>query len=68
MPDFYYVYCLISVSDPDRHYIGSTTDLHARFETHNLGEVIHTANYTPWRIDSANAFAYKKNLQRSRIT
>jgi hypothetical protein len=42
--------------------------LHARFETHNLGEVIHTANYTPWRIDSANAFAYKKNLQRSRIT
>jgi predicted GIY-YIG superfamily endonuclease len=56
MPKFYYVYRLISISSPVRHYVGFTTDLQARLATHNAGKVTHTAKYGPWKIDSAHAF------------
>ena len=56
MPKFYYIYCLTSISNPERHYVGFTTDLQLRLATHNAGKVTHTAKYGPWRIDSAHAF------------
>jgi len=53
---FYYVYRLVSVSQPGRRYVGLTEDLKSRLAKHNRGEVPHSAKYVPWRIDSAHAF------------
>ncbi|ODT73488.1 MAG: excinuclease ABC subunit C [Pelagibacterium sp. SCN 64-44] len=65
-----YVYILRSQSDPDRHYIGTTTDLRERLSRHNAGSVTHTAKFAPWRIktylafeDVAQAFAFEKYLK-----
>jgi len=44
---FHYVYILVSESEPDRHYIGSTSDLNARLAAHNAGRVSHTSKYKP---------------------
>jgi predicted GIY-YIG superfamily endonuclease len=53
---FTYVYILVSQSDPNRHYIGLTTNLRSRLTKHNSGSVPHTAKHRPWRIESAIAF------------
>lgn len=64
MPDkttqFYYVYILVSVNDPSRHYIGFTHDLHARLKKHNEGGCPHTSKFKPWRIETATAFTSKE--------
>ena len=44
------VYILRSESDPSRHYIGITNDVHARLKWHNTGPVGHTVDYRPWSI------------------
>jgi putative endonuclease len=56
---FYYVYILQSLSNPNRFYVGSTTDLAARVAKHNAGQVPHTSKYAPWNIKSAVAFRDK---------
>ena len=43
-----------------RYYVGFTTDLEKRLETHNSSKVFHTAKYVPWKIDSAHAFLDEK--------
>jgi len=53
---FHYVCILTSETDPTRHYTGLTQDLETRLQTHNSGQVTHTAKYTPWRIETAIAF------------
>jgi putative endonuclease len=65
-----YVYILRSQSDPDRHYVGTTTDLRARIAKHNAGAVSHTSKFVPWRIktylafeDAAQAFAFEAYLK-----
>ena len=57
---FHYVYILVSESDPNRHYVGSTADLDARLAAHNAGRVAHTAKHKPWRIETAIAFREKQ--------
>ena len=39
----YTVYVLRSLKDPDRYYVGFTTDLDVRLESHNAGESTYTA-------------------------
>lgn len=56
---FHYVYILVSESDPDRHYVGSTSDLNSRLAAHNAGKVSHTSKHKPWRVESAVAFRNK---------
>jgi predicted GIY-YIG superfamily endonuclease len=56
MPTFHYVYILISERDPDRHYVGITTDLRERLNRHNSGRCSHTSDHRPWRIETAIAF------------
>jgi putative endonuclease len=63
-------YILQSISDPERFYVGATTDLPARLKKHNAGEVSHTSKYSPWRIktyiafsDEKQAFAFEKYLK-----
>lgn len=57
---FHYVYILVSESDPDRHYIGSTANLNARLSAHNAGRLAHTTRHKPWRIETAIAFREKQ--------
>ncbi|HUX17511.1 MAG TPA: GIY-YIG nuclease family protein [Phycisphaerae bacterium] len=54
--NFTYVYVLVSLSHPDRHYTGWTEDLHGRLEAHNGGRCPHTAKFIPWQIETAIAF------------
>ena len=51
-----YVYILQSEGDPDRFYIGSTTDLKKRLGEHNSGQSIHTKKYKPWKLKTYIAF------------
>jgi len=44
------VYVIKSLSFSDRIYVGYTTNLKRRFETHNAGGSIYTANYKPWKL------------------
>lgn len=55
-----YVYILRSVRDPGRHYVGVTSDLRARLQKHNAGEVAHTSKYAPWTIKTYLAFEEEK--------
>ena len=57
---FHYVYILISESNPNHHYIGSTFDLNARLTAHNAGKVRHTSKHKPWRVETAIAFREKR--------
>jgi len=59
---FHYVYILVSESDPNRHYVGSTSDLSARLAAHNAGKVSHTSKHKPWRVETAVAFRNKTKV------
>lgn len=57
MPDvFSYVYILTSLSVPDRHYTGLTSNLADRLAAHNAGTVPSTAPARPWQIETSIAF------------
>ena len=47
------VYVLQSMSNPMRPYVGLTSDLATRLETHNSGGSTHTASGVPWRVVDA---------------
>ena len=53
----FYVYILRSTSDPNRYYVGLTSDLRARLKKHNAGEVPHTSKFTPWELKTYVAFS-----------
>jgi predicted GIY-YIG superfamily endonuclease len=52
----FYTYILRSLSHPDQYYTGFTSDLAARLEKHNTGDVPHTAKFVPWEVDAYFAF------------
>lgn len=65
-----YVYILQSMVHAERHYIGVTGDLKARFRRHNSGQVSHTSKYLPWRVktyvgfsDEERAISFEKYLK-----
>ncbi len=65
-----YVYVLQSIDNPDRHYIGITSDLRRRLQKHNDGDVSHTSKFRPWSIttyvaftDRDRALAFEKYLK-----
>jgi predicted GIY-YIG superfamily endonuclease len=45
-----FVYVIRSVEDPDRHYVGLTSDVASRLVAHNAGRSPHTAKHLPWRL------------------
>ena len=57
----YYVYSIQSVANPNRVYVGYTTDLRQRLETHNSGGSVYTAKYRPWQLVSY--FAFKSEIR-----
>jgi putative endonuclease len=55
----YHVYLIRSLKSPDHVYIGYTTDMRQRLETHNAGGSVHTALYKPWEIIVCLSFKEK---------
>jgi predicted GIY-YIG superfamily endonuclease len=53
---YFYVYLLVSIENPEKHYVGLTRDLDDRLRRHNAGEVPHASKYLPWRIETVVAF------------
>lgn len=46
----YCVYLLRSKINSEKTYIGFTSDLHQRLESHNSGNSFHTADFRPWHL------------------
>jgi putative endonuclease len=56
----YVVYVLKSLS-ADKHYVGYTSNLISRFESHNeLGRKGFTVRYRPWHVIHVEFFSVKK--------
>ena len=52
----YYVYQIISVVEPARHYTGITKYVRKRLRMHNEGLVMATSPNRPWNLEVAIAF------------
>lgn len=66
----YYVYLIKSLSNQNKTYIGHTTNLRQRLETHNSGGSVHTMPFKPWELimflgfkDKLKATAFEKYLK-----
>jgi predicted GIY-YIG superfamily endonuclease len=65
-----FVYVLISARDPQRHYVGLTSNVATRLAVHNSGGSLYTAQYRPWRLivslefaSQASALAFEQYLK-----
>ena len=52
----YFVYLLRSVSNPKKTYIGYTSNLDQRLDTHNSGGSVYTQNDKPWSLVTSISF------------
>ncbi len=52
----YFVYLIRSLNFPKMYYVGFTSDLTQRLETHNSGGSVHTAKSRPWKLVMYLAF------------
>ena len=57
---FYYVYILQSINNPDKYYVGYTTNIKDRLTKHNEGGVNYTVKYKPWKIKNTISFDEKE--------
>ena len=57
----YFVYFLKSQKHPNQTYVGYTTDVEKRLETHNNGGSPHTAKYKPWELQCFLGFKEKQH-------
>lgn len=60
-PPLTFVYVLRSVPSPERYYVGLTSDVKRRIETHNSGGSQHTATLRPWEFVAAIEFASEQS-------
>ena len=60
---FTYVYILQSERYPRRFYTGCAQDLRDRLNRHNIGRIVHTAKWKPWRIKTYIALSDKKRAR-----
>ena len=63
----YVVYILRSLNHPGRLYIGLTTDLKKRLESHNDDTSTYSKRYSPWELEASINIKDKKtaeNLER----
>jgi putative endonuclease len=52
----HYVYLIRSLNDSSKTYIGYTTNIEQRLDTHNSGGSIHTKYDRPWKLVMYLAF------------
>ena len=60
----FYTYILQSENDPDRHYIGWTSNLTRRLDEHNAGKCTHTSKSAPWTLKAYFAFRTEELARR----
>ena len=56
----YYVYLLRSINNPSKTYIGYTTNLKQRIDTHNSGGSLYTEQDRPWQLVIYLAFDFQE--------
>ncbi len=56
MKMYYFVYFLRSLKNSSKTYIGYTTKLEQRLDTHNSGGSDYTRQYRPWKLVTYVAF------------
>jgi predicted GIY-YIG superfamily endonuclease len=59
-----FVYILRSGADPDRHYVGLTSDVDNRLEWHNRGPCGHTVEHRPWSLAVVIEFPTEQQAAR----
>ncbi|MCK5632743.1 GIY-YIG nuclease family protein [bacterium] len=66
----YYVYVIQSINNPQKRYIGSTSNINKRLATHNSGGSKYTKDFRPWKLilflgieDKYKAIAFEKYLK-----
>ena len=50
-PEKRFVYIIRSFNNPQKRYIGVTSDVAARVRAHNAGQNRSTASWKPWGVD-----------------
>ncbi len=60
----FYTYILNSLSNPERFYISSTSDLKRRLFKHNSGKSIRTNKFIPWKIKNYFAFEESEKAEK----
>lgn len=53
------VYILKSIAEPDKIYIGITSDLNKRLNEHNSERVGYSKRHAPWGVETYTAFKNK---------
>ena len=52
----YYTYIIESINNPEKRYIGHSSDLRQRIKDHNAGLCKASAKYRPWKLITYTAF------------
>ena len=63
----YFVYSIQSENNPDRYYVGLTSDVERRLEEHNAGKSIHTNKFKPWKLVTYTAFVDKSRAENLKL-
>jgi putative endonuclease len=53
----FHVYIITSLIETSRTYVGYTTNIQQRLETHNSGGSVYTKSYRPWKLVSYVTFS-----------
>ncbi len=52
-----YVYLIKSESHSNKTYVGVTSNLNTRLDSHNAGGSTHTSKFTPWKLHTYVSFS-----------
>ncbi len=58
----YYAYILKSVNNSNQTYIGSSSDIEKRLESHNSGANKYTSKFRPWKVAWYCAFETQEKV------
>jgi predicted GIY-YIG superfamily endonuclease len=59
----HYVYRLQSAEDPEKDFVDTSSNVHARLKLHNAGQVEETAGLRPWMLSFYAAFPSKRRAR-----
>jgi predicted GIY-YIG superfamily endonuclease len=62
-----FVYSIQSENNPDRYYVGLTSDVARRLAEHNAGKSIHTNRFKPWKLVTYTAFVDKSKAEKFEV-
>ncbi|MCC5850680.1 MAG: GIY-YIG nuclease family protein [Verrucomicrobia bacterium] len=59
----YYVYRMRSVEDPEKEYIGTTSNVKGKLAQHNRGKIEETNAHKPWVVTFYAAFPHRSKAK-----